>query len=218
MEEFFGNTAWDLNIIDLSQGQALPDSFDDIEAVISLGGPMNVYEEERFSFLKEENVFLKEILKGEIPFLGICLGAQILARAGGALIKKAVQKEAGWQTVSLTDAGRRDTLFQGLPQKFTVFQWHEDTFDIPEGGLHLASSESCVNQAFKIGKNAYGLQFHIEVTPEMVEEWMREYKTQDKEMVIWAHKTKNEFHAQANLIYLNFARIIEASQRELFCK
>ena len=218
MAEFFGSTTWGTKTIDLSQGKSLPQDLTQIQAVVLLGGPMNVYEEDKFPFLRQENHFLRKVIEQGLPFLGICLGAQLLAKAGGARIKKASQKEEGWHRVNLNEAGKRDPLFQGLEKEFSVFQWHEDSFDIPAGGILLASSAVGINQAFRLGSNAYGLQFHIEVTPEMIEDWMKEYKNSNKEMVAEAHSMKKVFQAQANLVYNNFAGIIRGAKREVSCK
>lgn len=218
IEDFFRNTAWGLRIIELSRGGRLPANFNEIEAIISLGGLMNVYEEDRFPFLKYECDLLKQAIKEEIPILGICLGAQLLAKACGARIKKAQTKEIGWHKVNLTEAGRNDPLFKNLPAQLDVFQWHEDTFEIPEGGLHLAESISCANQAFRFGRNAYGIQFHIEVAPDMIESWINKYVKKEaiefdtEDMLIESRKIMGIFKKQSDMVCLNFSRIITASQ------
>jgi len=213
IERFFQNTNWLLTTLDFTNGGFPPDDFSDIKAIISLGGPMNVYEEADYPFLRYENLFLKKAIKKEIPILGICLGAQLLAKACGAKVNKAREKEIGWYKVNLTDDGKKDVLFESLPKELEVFQWHEDTFDIPQGAVCLASSQSCHNQAFRFGKNAYGLQFHIEVTPDMVEAWISGYKKDSAEfnavdIMTKAYKQKEAFEKQADVIYLNFAKII----------
>ncbi len=149
----------------------------DYSAVITLGGPMGVYDDsEVYPFLGWEDAFLKRTIREDVPALGICLGAQLLARAAGARITKAPSKEIGWSSVSLTEDGRADPLFRELPPEITVFQWHGDTFEIPEGGKRLAASGVCPNQAFRVGSRAYGLQFHLEVTAPMVNQWIDSYK------------------------------------------
>lgn len=215
IEEFFSNTAWDLKTVNLNSGGLLPDEFDDIEAIISLGGPMNVYEVDKYPFLKDEDEFLKKAVKQKVPILGICLGAQLLAKACGAKIRKATQKEVGWHKVSLTQEGKIDQLLTHSPLYLNVFQWHEDTFDIPESAVLLAESAVCKNQLFRFGPNAYGMQFHIEVTPAMVELWVNEYLKEHPlgaeadNILIDTYKIKEEYVRQANLIYLNFTRIID---------
>ena len=214
--EFLKETARKTKIVELDKGDTLP-SVDEYEAIISLGGPMNVYEDAKYPFLKEEDKLMKKALQEEIPVLGICLGAQILAKACGAKVRKADKKEVGWFKVNLTDAGKRDPLFENMTAEFEVFQWHEDTFAIPKGALHLAESQTCLNQAFRFGRNAYGLQFHVEVTPEMIESWIRAYTknetVQTKDMLIESYKINEAFKRQAGMLYNNFSRIISASDK-----
>jgi GMP synthase-like glutamine amidotransferase len=149
----------------------LPGDLSEIEGVVSLGGPMNVYEEKEFPFLKEEDIFIKEAVKKEIPFLGICLGSQLIAKACGARVRKSPVKEVGWFKVALEPTVEDDPLFEGLAGSLEVFQWHEDTFDIPSGGVLLAKGGDCPHQAFRIGRSVYGIQFHIEVTERIIADW-----------------------------------------------
>jgi GMP synthase-like glutamine amidotransferase len=162
-------------IINLEGGDPLP-KLDPLSLVILLGGPMNVYEEDCYPFLKDEDLFIKEAIQRGKFILGICLGAQLIAKALGAKVFKAPVKEIGWYDVSLTKIGSNDPLFSYLPKTFPVFQWHEDTFEIPKGAKLIATSSSVPHQAFRYGDNAYGLQFHLEVTEEMIQEWMRTYE------------------------------------------
>ena len=149
-----------------------PDRFTHI---VLLGGPMNVYEEDRYPFLRGEDLFIKEAIQRGKHILGICLGAQLIAKALGARVTKSPSKEIGWYEVSLTEEGSRDPLFSFFPKTFSVFQWHEDTFEVPKGGRLLVTSPSIPHQAFRYGENVYGLQFHLEVTRAMIREWMEEY-------------------------------------------
>lgn len=141
-------------------------------AVIVMGGPMNVYEEDKFPYLKDEDDAIKVVVNLGLPFLGICLGAQLLAKALGSKVIANPVKEIGFDHVQLTNGATEDRLFAGLPQKLPVFQWHGDTFDIPAGAARLAGSSACANQAFRYGENVYALQFHLEVTPVMVRKWV----------------------------------------------
>ena len=147
------------------------------QAVISLGGPMNVYEEETYPFLKAEDAFIQEVVAAGIPFLGICLGGQLLAKAVGGCVTRNPVKEIGWHAVELDQPGQRDPLFAGLPDRLPVFQWHGDTFSLPSGAVRLARSDACQNQAFRFGFGgiAYALQFHLEVTPTLIDQWVRQY-------------------------------------------
>lgn len=212
--EFFEKAGIKTKIVELGKGEPLPKA-DRCDAVISLGGPMNVYEEDKYPFLKDEDKFVKEIIIKGIPFLGICLGGQILAKALNARIKKAPHKEIGWYFVSLNRKGYDDPLFKNLYNELSVFQWHEDTFEIPEKGVLLAESKICENQAFRYGKNAYGLQFHIEVTPLIIDKWINEYTEEGAAGIdIFkisrnTHREQKIFNKQAKLIYINFLRIID---------
>ena len=162
-------------ILNLKPNIRLP-KLDDLTHIVFLGGPMNVYEEDRYPFLRDEDLFIKEAIQRGKTILGICLGAQLIAKALGAKVFKAPVKEIGWYDVSLTDEGTKDPLFSSLPKRFSVFQWHEDTFEIPKAGKLIATSSSVPHQAFRYEENAYGLQFHLEVTREMIQEWMKTYE------------------------------------------
>lgn len=141
-------------------------------ALIVLGGPMGVYDDKQYPFIKDELSLLESALKTDLPTLGICLGAQMLAKAAGADVYKGKAKEIGWYKATLTAEGAKERLFLGLPEDLTVFQWHGDTFDVPDGAVNLLSSKLFQNQAIRVGKNAYGLQFHLEVTGKMIGEWI----------------------------------------------
>jgi GMP synthase-like glutamine amidotransferase len=158
-------------IVNLETGARLP-KINDLSHIIILGGPMNVYEEDRYPFLRDEDLFIKEAIQRGKAILGICLGAQLIAKALGAKVFKAPVKEIGWYDVSLTDEGTKDPLFSSLPKKFSVFQWHEDTFEIPKSAELIVTSPSVPHQAFRYGERVYGLQFHLEVTEEMIREWV----------------------------------------------
>ena len=149
---------------------------DDLTHIVILGGPMNVYEEDRYPFLKVEDLFIQEAIKRGKAILGICLGAQLIAKGLGAKVIKASTKEIGWYDVSLTRIGSRDPLFSDLPKTFSVFQWHEDTFEIPKAGKLIVTSTDVPHQAFRYGENVYGLQFHLEVTEEMIKDWIFTYE------------------------------------------
>jgi GMP synthase-like glutamine amidotransferase len=143
-------------------------------AAIILGGPMNVNETDRYPFIQAELNYLKRLLEAGIPVIGVCLGAQLLAAALGARVAPGPRPEIGYSAVTLTPAGAESTLFRGFPMELPVFQWHGQGFELPPKADLLASSPDYPQQAFRYG-NAWGFQFHLEVTPAMVESWCREY-------------------------------------------
>jgi GMP synthase-like glutamine amidotransferase len=212
---FFEGQGWPIELVDFSNGDVLPNNLDGVAAVVLLGGPMNVYEEKEYPFLKKEDNFIGRLIIEEIPFIGICLGAQLLAKACQGRVFKSNTAEIGWYTVNLTKEGRHDTLFYGLSAGLTVFQWHEDTFEVPEGGTLLVRGRACRNQAFKVGNYAYGLQFHIEATPDMVSAWIKDQKGKvDVNKIIKGSIEKRDvLENQTHAILSNFQRIIESSLR-----
>ena len=141
--------------------------------LIVLGGNMGVYEADRYPHIKYEMKLIEQALAKDIPVLGICLGAQILAHVLGAHVRKHHSKEIGWYDVYLTESGRKERLFEHFRSIEKVFQLHGDTFDIPKGAEHLAWSETCEGQAFRYGERAYGLQFHLEVDEGMIQRWLK---------------------------------------------
>ncbi|MCC6544212.1 MAG: type 1 glutamine amidotransferase [Nitrospirae bacterium] len=160
----------------LFEGEPVPHDPGAFSGIIILGGPMNVYEEDKYPYLKDEDIFIKKAMMNDMPSLGICLGAQLIAKAAGARVSKGTKKEIGWYTLSLTKDSSRDRVFNTLPDELNVFQWHGDTFEIPEGATRLAGSGLFPNQAYRIGSRIYGIQFHLEVTKEMINQWISEYR------------------------------------------
>jgi GMP synthase (glutamine-hydrolysing) len=144
------------------------------QGLVVLGGWMGVYEADRYPHLVRECRLIEEALKREMPVLGICLGAQILAHVLGAGVRKAEQPEVGWRKVCLRDEGRRDPVLGHFRTEETLFQMHGDTFELPAGAEHLAYSQECAGQAFRYGTNAYGLQFHLEADLPMIRRFLRE--------------------------------------------
>jgi GMP synthase (glutamine-hydrolysing) len=197
--------------VPLHEGASIPGDISGYSGIIILGGPMNVYQETEYAFLRDENTFIKKILKEDKPVLGICLGAQLIAKAAGAKVLTGHRKELGWYDVDITNAGAKDPLFKGFPERFNAFQWHGDTFQIPKGATKLASSEIFPNQAFRLG-NACALQFHIEVLEETIEDWMAVYIEELESLdYIDAEKIRadtkkyvNGLYALADRFYENF--------------
>jgi len=152
-----------------------PDAQPSVEGyhgLIVLGGPMNVDQADRHPHLDAEIRAIREAFERDIPILGICLGAQLIAKALGSPVTANPEKEIGWVDVTVSEEGARDPLLGHFDGTEKLFQWHADTFAIPEGAVALASSQSCTNQAFRYGDKVYGLQFHLEVDPPLVERWL----------------------------------------------
>jgi GMP synthase-like glutamine amidotransferase len=132
--------------------------------LVVMGGPMGVYDEEVHPWLAAEKACLRETIAAGKTVIGVCLGAQLLAQVLGARVYRNPVKEIGWFPVELTEAARECDPFAFLPDQLTVYHWHGDTFDLPDGALHLARSEGCAHQAFLWGGRVLGLQFHLEST------------------------------------------------------
>jgi GMP synthase (glutamine-hydrolysing) len=154
----------------LAWQRPLPRPLDSYAAVLVFGGAMHADQDRYHPWLREENFFLQQLLDLHRPVLGICLGAQLLAKAAHARVFPADEAEIGWYSVELTDDAADDPLAGRLPQRFDAFQWHYYTYEVPAGGVELARSSVCT-QAFRLGENAWGVQFHPEVTLEQVEGW-----------------------------------------------
>lgn len=150
-----------------------PDPARNYDAVMVFGGSMHPDEDERFDWLAREEEFLREVLAEKVPVFAVCLGAQMLARAAGATVGPASAPEIGWLDVGLTAAGETDPVLGSLPRQATVFQWHHYTFETPAGGVELARSEICT-QAFRLAQRAWGVQFHPEITLQMLTDWSSE--------------------------------------------
>ncbi|MCF6149911.1 MAG: type 1 glutamine amidotransferase [Candidatus Kuenenia sp.] len=213
IEDFLEDNKVPYIITDLSNKDKLPELKKNFQMVVSLGGPMNVYEEEKYPFLAEENILLKEVVKRDMPFLGVCLGSQLIVKAIGGTVSKNPLKEIGFYKVTINEDGLKDDLFKNFSGEITVYQWHGDTFSIPEGGKRLATSELCENQTVKYGRNIYGVQFHIEVTRNMIAEWADAYNGEleslkgvvsDKQKMLEDYDNlKGAYLKQAERFYVN---------------
>ena len=186
----------------------LPDLREYTHLVI-MGGPMAVYESDGLPFLHLETAMIRVFIKTGRPVLGVCLGAQIIANALWANVYKGAVPETGWDRVEITEEGMLDPAFSALAVDnkpyADIFQWHGDTFDLPEKAVRMASSAHYQNQAFRYGNNIYGLQFHIEVTPEIIEEWFRKEEGFNVEnMLDTARRIYPEYRKRALKFYNNF--------------
>ncbi len=156
----------------------------DFDWLIVMGGPMSVYEEDLFPWLKEEKRFIKEAIEKGKTVLGICLGSQLIAEVLGARVFPNKLKEIGWFQVTKTQAGKQHSLLNGIdPDEFSVFHWHGDTYDLPPATEHLFFTDICKHQAFVFDNRVLGIQFHLEVTNEtlkgMIENGRQELEEAD---------------------------------------
>jgi GMP synthase-like glutamine amidotransferase len=157
--------------VDLYRGGAHPD-VDAVDGLIFMGGPMSANDD--FPYIRQELDIIGEAVSQRLPILGVCLGSQLIAKALGADVYANSVKEIGWYPVHWTDAAAHDRLHQDLATPETVFHWHGETFDLPPGAELLAYSAACRNQAYRVIDNVYGLQYHLEVTPEMIADWLEQ--------------------------------------------
>jgi GMP synthase (glutamine-hydrolysing) len=159
--------AW--QYVRVADGQPVPADMKGAGGLIVMGGPMAVYQTERYPWLRDEMRLIEDAIKSNLPVLGVCLGAQIVAAALGAKVERNPKgKEIGWHSVRLSDWAKDDRLMRGLPATFMPFHWHGDVFELPRGAVSLASSDKTPCQAFRYGDKAYAFQFHFEVAAEGV--------------------------------------------------
>ena len=182
IEDFLKKEDIYFKVAELSSGELSP-PVEDFDTVIIMGGPMGVYEMDQYPHLRIESRIIREAINRDMKILGICLGCQMVAHCLGSEVYRGPEEEVGWHSIELTGDGLKDPLMRKLAihprvedfwKKFKVFHWHGDTFDLPIGAVLLASSERYKNQAFRYKNNVYAFQFHIEVTKEMIREWLED--------------------------------------------
>jgi GMP synthase (glutamine-hydrolysing) len=193
----------------------IPQSAIEFSAIILLGGPMSVYD--GIPYLSKEQILIRDAFRRNIPVLGVCLGSQLIAGALGGTVYRGAKKEIGWYNVKITDKGL-DNLFKDFEQKeLGVFQWHGDTYILPRDAVVLAYSD-LYPQAFKIG-SAYGLQFHLEVTADMIKVWTEEYREEIRREGIELEKIAarnrdeiEELNRKCKHVWSNFSDIIQREE------
>lgn len=211
IEDFLIRKKIPYTIVDLSQGETIrdPSTYD---TLVMLGGPMSV-NDDGYPFIRMEEELVRKFISQNRRVFGICLGAQIMAKALGARVYPGREKEIGWYDIQVTADGLKDTLMSklalhphdgGLADHFKVFQWHGETFDLPEGAVKLAGSALYPNQAFRHGKHAYAFQFHIEARNEMVFEWLKDEKIALKRIRKETDRFSEEYHGRALQFYESF--------------
>jgi GMP synthase (glutamine-hydrolysing) len=176
--EVMAERGWTVTTCEIDETGVAPE-LDGFDAIVAMGGPMSVNDEADHPWLVEEKQLIAAAVAGGVPYFGACLGVQLLAASLGAKVYAGEAPEVGILPVELTDEGRVDPVVGSLDAQILTLQWHGDTFDLPVDAVRLAGSEAYPNQAFRYGSAAYGIQFHIEVSAEMAEQWARvpEYAT-----------------------------------------
>jgi GMP synthase (glutamine-hydrolysing) len=179
------------------------------QAVILLGGSGSAND----PGLDWEVGLIQRAMSERIPVLGICLGAQLIARSLGSPVYRSHEPEIGWAPIRFTTDARNDKLFGGLTDPETVFHWHSDTFDLPQGAVRLASSAACENQAFRYGGNVYGLQFHLEATPDIIERWQKEdcaCATPELDRVVDPYAHQERMSRAASAVFGRWASLVSS--------
>jgi len=210
----FEKDDFEINRLVPPDGDNLPNTIDGYNALVILGGPASVYENHQY--LKGEEKLIQNAMAKNMPTLGICLGSQLLAKVSGGRVYKGPRKEIGWYPVELTNDGMND-IFKGLKKNIMVFQWHGDTYDLPKNAVTLAKSELYPVQAFRVG-SAVGIQFHLEVSKEMVMDWMRQYKSELESVRNYINiddiladldANVNALNEYTRVLYWNFRKLIK---------
>jgi GMP synthase (glutamine-hydrolysing) len=222
-EEVLIELGWGLEILPLFAGADLPPSLNGFGLTLVMGGPMSANQEKEHPFLKEEIPFIRKALKMEEPVLGICLGAQLMAKALGARVYPGPHKEIGWYWLNQTPSARNDPLFSLLDPYFMVFQWHGETFDLPTGADCLAGNPAYPRQAFRWGEVAYGLQFHLEMTQPMLHHWLaswgeeirkaRPQPNTGEDILRDAAIYLERLQSQARRVILGYIRLLEKKKK-----
>jgi GMP synthase-like glutamine amidotransferase len=159
----------EIEVVHTQRGERVPAKLGSYGALVVLGGPMSAGSDEGFSSRPAELALIADALQRACPILGVCLGAQLLAVAAGSSVRVGAEAEVGWGCVDLMPAAAEDPLFGALDGEIPVLHWHRETFDLPAGAVHIATSNLYESQAYRVGDIAWGLQFHVEVDRPAVE-------------------------------------------------
>jgi GMP synthase (glutamine-hydrolysing) len=177
-------------------GGALPTSPDGYDAAVILGGPQHAGDDANFPAFPPMLDLLRDFHQQSKPLLGLCLGSQLLARAFGETVRRNEEFEVGYPAIEITEEGQKDPLLSGLAPRQHILQWHEDTFEMPKGAVHLMTGTACRNQAFRFGRTTYGFQCHFEVSSELAKQWFSQ----------WGHTIVRRYEEQIGRAVLERAR------------
>lgn len=205
IEDFLVHNNMHYTIIDLARHAI--DSASGYDTLVMLGGPMSVNDEHEYPYLTHEMKLAEQFMKEGKRVFGVCLGAQLMAKALGAKVYPGPEKEIGWYDIELKDAGLQDPLMTHLApdnRNCKVFHWHGETFDIPQGAERLAQSALYPNQAFRYGRHAYAFQFHIEVSREMIFDWLKNQPVDMKKIEQETAACYADYAARAQSFYEAF--------------
>lgn len=224
IEGFLRKSGIPYTIVELSKEEGIPNP-DNFDTLVMMGGPMSV--NDRIPYIIKEERLVRDFIVKDKKIFGVCLGAQIMAKALGAKVYVGQEKEIGWYDIELTAEGIKDLLMQKLAihpeerdfwKRFKVFHWHGETFDIPHGAVLLASSKLYPNQAFRYGNNAYAFQFHIEVSKEMIYDWFSttggSASSDEKDKSVDISKLKEETEKFYNVYYGRAMKFYESFFRK----
>jgi len=213
IEDYLRESGIGFRVIDL-QSESLPASQNE-DTLVIMGGPMSVNDADAYPFITTEVALAADFMRKGKKVFGVCLGAQIMAKALGANVYPGPEKEIGWYDIELLEEGIRDHLMSKLAvhpragdfwKKFRVFHWHGETFDLPKGAVWLAKSALYPHQAFRYGDNAYAFQFHIEVRKEMVFEWLKDEPVDMGKIAKETEAFYDDYHGRAVNFYRAFFR------------
>ncbi len=173
LNPLFKKEGFRIQYVNFGRFPDLKPTLDGADGLVLLGGPMHVNETDQFPHLLHEMQMIEQAIKKEIPVLGICLGAQLIAKTLGAKVQTNQEREVGWHALELTSEAKTDPLFKHFQNKQVTFQWHRDTFDMPANAVQLAQSGLCKNQAFRYQEKTYAFQFHLEVDEDLIDRWLK---------------------------------------------
>ena len=214
LQSMFEKDGFEINRFIPVDGDNLPNTIDGYNVLVILGGSASVYENHQY--LRDEEKLIQRAMAKNMPILGICLGSQLLAKVSSGMVYKGSRKEIGWYPVELTDDGMNG-IFKGLEKNIIVFQWHGDTYDLPKNAVALAKSELYPVQAFEVG-SAVGIQFHLEVSKDMVMDWIKQYRSELEsvrnyinvdDIIAGCEANVNALNEYTRVLYQNFRKLVK---------